>query len=177
MFTGWLRGSRTIAAVLVVEAALVFAVLIPVARAARVRAVWGGLGRVRQFVLGAMLLCALAAQFGFGSRLFPFVDWRMYSSLPSGDPVVFVYDVELRDGRREALVPGRFMGPESADRYVERLRRDVLDGHAEGALRVLARMYSRRTGRAVRFVVVSSQRVYVDGGRRGPLRERLRVAL
>jgi hypothetical protein len=160
-----------------IEAALVGAVLGGVAYTARVRVAVAGLGRPRQVVLGALLLLALAAQFGLDSRTFPFVDWRMYSSLPHGDPVVFSYDVELRGGGRDALVPGRFMGPESADRFVERLRREVSGGDPSRSLRVLARLYASGTGRRVAAVVVSERTVAIASGRSGASRERLRVAV
>jgi hypothetical protein len=171
MFTGWLRGSRTILAVWLLEAALVGAVLVPVARSARVRTAWGALGRARQVALGSMLVCALAAQFALGTRLFPFVDWRMYSAVPSGDPVVLQYDVVLDGGRRDALVPGRYLGPESADRLMEGLRR-ASRPVASRALVVLARMYE---GGRVRWVVVSARRVRIADGSSGPARELWRV--
>ncbi|HEY6888073.1 MAG TPA: hypothetical protein VI300_09845 [Solirubrobacter sp.] len=160
-----------------IEAALVAAVLVPVAASARVREGVLALGRPRQAVLGAMLALALAAQFGLSSRAFPFVDWRMYSSLPHGDPVVFAYDVELRGGGRDALVPGRFMGSTSADRFVERLRREVVGGDPSASLRVLAGLYASRTGRRVAAVVVSERRVSIGTGRAGASRVRLRVAV
>ncbi|MDA0163882.1 hypothetical protein OM076_26665 [Solirubrobacter ginsenosidimutans] len=160
-----------------IEAALVAAVLVPVAASARVRAGAVALGRPRQVVLGSMLVLALAAQFGLSSRAFPFVDWRMYSSLPHGDPVVLAYDVELRGGGRDALVPGRFLGPESADRFVERLRREVVGGDPSGSLRVLAGLYEAGTGRRVAAVVVSERRVSIGSGRAGAARERLRVVV
>lgn len=161
-----------------IEAALVAAVLVPVARSARVRGVVASLGRWRQVVLGAMLAAALAAQLALGTRLFPLVDWKMYSSLPEGDPVVFSYDVELAGGGgRDALVPGRFMRPESADRLMERLRRDVTAGDPAPALRALAELYESGTGHRVAAVVVSESTIAIASGERTPARERLRVPL
>ena len=144
------------------EAALIAAVLVPVAlRIGVPRLGWRGP------VLGGMLSLALAAQLGLGSRTFPFVDWRMYASLPHGDPVVFEYDAVLADGRREALVPGHVMGAESADRFMEGLRRLVVArrwGELDQSLRVLAGMVGD-----VRTVVVSEHVVRVDDGSSGPV--------
>ena len=156
-----------------VEAVLIAAVLAPVAWALRGPAL--RLGMWRRVALGSMLVLALAGQLVLSTRSFPFVDWRMYASRPLGDPVVYEYDALLRGGGRDALVPGRYMGPESADRFMEALRRQVVAGDRvqnAAALRVLAGMYR---GGVVDSVVVYARRVSIADGRRGPRRELWRV--
>jgi hypothetical protein len=157
----------------VIEGVLIAVALAPVAWAVRGRvmrlALW------RRVVLGGMLVLALAGQLVLSTRSFPFVDWRMYASLPHGDPTVFEYDALLRGGGRDALVPGRYMGPESADRFMEALRRQVIAGDREenaAALRVLAGMYP---GHKVSEVVVYARRVSIASGAEGPRRELWRV--
>ena len=158
---------------MLLEVILVAAVLVPVACTRAVRGYVRALLLWQRVLLGAMLVLALAAQFGLEARTFPFVDWRMYSSLPHGDPVVYEYDVLLRGGGRDALVPGRYLGPESADRLMEGLRRHVDDPAVrDPALVALARLYR---GRHVDAVVVSARRVRIADGSRGAAREIARV--
>ena len=148
---------------LALEAALIAAVLTPVAMHAPLRRAL----RPMRVPLGVMLALALAGQLALSTRTFPFTDWRMYSSLPSGDPTVYEYDAELRSGRRVPLVPGRYLGPESADRLMEALRRR----RDPAALRALAKL----SGEPVAAVLVSERTISIKTGRKGPARVVQRV--
>lgn len=107
------------------EGVLVGAVLAPVALHPAVRRTFVTLDRPRRTVLAVMMGSALAGQFALGSRSFPFVNWEMYTTPVGGDPVVFEYDAVLRGGATIALVPSRFLGPQSAGRLMEALRRQI----------------------------------------------------
>jgi hypothetical protein len=107
------------------EAALIAAVLAPVALSRSVRRTFLAIDRPRQAALAAMVALTLAGQLVLSTRSFPFVDWRMYGSVAEGDAVAYEYDAVLRSGRTIALVPGRYLAPESADRMMEALRRQV----------------------------------------------------
>lgn len=152
-----------------------------------VRAVFGALDRPRLAALGGMLALSLLAQLALGTRTFPFVNWHMYASLPHGDPTVYRYDAQLRSGRTVPLVPGRFLGPESADRLMEALRRQVegvrrpgadpaaRDEH-EQAVAAVARLYDEaHPGDPVAAVLVSAQTIALRSGRSGAPRVLWRV--
>ena len=160
------------------EAALIAAVLAPVALHPGIRRALGGLGLPLRVAVGAMVALTLAGQLVLDTRSFPFTNWHMYATLPHGDPSVYEYDAELRSGRRVPLVPGRFLGPESADRMMEALRRQVIAGAPAGALTVLAGMYSsRHPGDPVTAVVVSERTIAIRDGAKGPAHEVTRVAV
>ncbi len=133
---------------------MIAAVLAPVALNRPVRRTLAALDRPRRIALAAMVLLGLAGQLALGTRAFPFVNWHMYATTPDGDPTVYEYDAVLRSGRTVPLVPGRFLGPESADRLMEALRRQVvrlrvagpdeaLRTEHERALAAVARLYDR----------------------------------
>jgi hypothetical protein len=107
------------------EAALIAAVLTPVALSRPVRRTFLALDRLKQVALAAMLVLTLAGQLVLHTRSFPFVNWHMYSTTPEGDAVSYEYDGLLQSGRTVPLIPGRFLAPESADRMVEALHRQV----------------------------------------------------
>jgi hypothetical protein len=107
------------------EGALIAAVLTPVALSAPLRRTFAALGRRMRIALAAMVVLTLAGQLALHTRSFPFVNWYMYATVPHGDPDVYEYDAVLVSGRRVPLVPGRFLAPESADRLMEALRRQV----------------------------------------------------
>ena len=162
------------------EGVLVGAVLAPVAAHPAVRRSFGGLDRGRRAALTIMVGSTLAGQFALGSRSFPFVNWEMYTSPVAGDPVVFEYDAVLRSGATIPLVPSRFLGPQSAGRLMEALRRQVLrlqalgdNGHQanglrrehELALHAIADRYTRRHVRdPVVTVLVSERTVSIRSG-------------
>jgi hypothetical protein len=165
------------------EGALVAAVLTPIALHPAVRRTFGALRRPQRIALGAMLVLALAGQLLLDSRSFPFVSWHMYADVRHGDVTVYEYDAVLRSGARAALVPGRFLGPESADRLMEALRRQVERVRASGAgpresaawreheqtLRALAGRYDRAHGHdPVERVLVSQRTVTIRSGTRLP---------
>jgi hypothetical protein len=167
------------------EAALVAAVLTPVALHPAVRRTFRAPRRPQRIALGSMLALALAGQFALDSRSFPFVSWHMYSNARQGDVTVYEYDALLRGGARVALVPGRFLGPESADRLMEALRRQVERVRASGAgpragaawrehertLRALAGRYDREhPDDPVARVLVSQRTVTIRSGTRLPTR-------
>jgi hypothetical protein len=133
-------------------------VLAPIAAHPAVRRTFFGLDRPRQAALAMMVGSTLAGQFALGSRSFPFVSWDMYTAPVDGDPVVFEYEALLRGGATIPLAPSRFLGPQSAARLMEALRRQVShlqalgeDAHgADGlhrehelALRAIAGRYNR----------------------------------
>jgi hypothetical protein len=108
------------------EAIVIAAVLAPVALHPARRRLYGQLEPRRRLALGAMVGASLAGHLVVGSRAFPFVDWSMYTSPVSGDPVVVEYDAVRRSGARAPLSPSRFLGAQSAGRLMEALRRQVL---------------------------------------------------
>jgi hypothetical protein len=122
----------------------------------------------------AMVGCSFAGHLWLGSRTFPFVDWSMYTSPASGDPVVIEYDAVLRGGGTVALSPSRFLGEHSAGRLMERLRRQVLgilalpDGprraaamheHEQVLRAIAARLADRDGAGPIERVVVSESTV------------------
>jgi hypothetical protein len=132
-------------------------------------------GRVR-LALAAMVALALAGQLALDTRSFPFTDWHMYASLPKGDPTVYEYDAVLRSGRRVALVPGHFLAPESADRLMEALRRQVAAGRPPAALGALAGIYDERhRDDPVEAVLASERTIAIRDGVSGPSRLLWRV--
>jgi hypothetical protein len=166
-----------------VEGALIAAVLAPVALHPTVRRTFGGLRRAQRVALGAMLLLTLAGQLALDGRSFPFVSWQMYATVRHGDVTVYEYDAVLRSGARVALVPGRFLGPESADRLMEALRRQVERVRAGGegppadtawreheqTLQALAGRYDREhPDNPVARVLVSHRTVTIRSGTRLP---------
>jgi hypothetical protein len=163
-----------------VEAALIAAVLAPLALHPGIRLTLSALGRPARLALAAMLALALAGQLALGARSFPFTSWHMYASLPHGDATVYEYDAVLRGGRRVPLVPGRFLGPESADRLMEALRRQVERGgpsmEHERALAALAGLYdARHPGDRVEAVLVSERTIAIGSGAEGAPRLLWRV--
>jgi hypothetical protein len=100
-------------------------VLAPVAAHPAIRRTIVGLDRTRRTALAMMVGGTLAGQFALGSRGFPFVNWDMYTTPVGGDPVVFEYGAVLRSGATVPLAPSRFLGPQSAARLMEALRRQV----------------------------------------------------
>lgn len=171
---------------LAVEAALIAAVLAPVAFHPAVRRTFGALDRRRLAALAAMFALALAGQLVLDTRSFPFVNWHMYATIARGSEVtMYEYDAVLRSGARIPLVPGRFLGPESADRLMEELRRQVerLKVLGDGPQAVVARDVHEQTLRAVAerhdaehpddpvaTVLVSQRTVAVGSGEKGPPR-------
>jgi hypothetical protein len=132
-----------------------------------------GLDRPRRTALAMMVGSTLAGQFALGSRSFPFVNWDMYTTPVGGDPVVFEYDAVSRSGATIPLAPSRFLGPQSAGRLMEALRRQVdrLQALGEGtpaaddvrrehelALRAIAGRYNRTRGQDPVVTVVVSER-------------------
>jgi hypothetical protein len=114
------------------EGVLVGAVLAPVALHPAVRRTFVALDRPRRTALAMMVGSALAGQFAVGSRSFPFVNWEMYTTPVGGDPVVFEYAAVLRGGATIPLVLSQFLGPRSAGRLMEALRRQVCRLQAVG---------------------------------------------
>jgi hypothetical protein len=161
-------------------------VLAPVAAHPAVRRSFVGLDRPRRTAFALMVGSALAGQFALGSRSFPFVNWDMYTTPVGGDPVVFEYDAVLRGGATIPLVPSRFLGPQSAGRLMEALRRQVSrlqelgeDAHgADGlrrehelALHAIAGRYNREHARdPVVAVLVSERTVSIRSGQKSPSR-------
>jgi hypothetical protein len=165
------------------EGALIAAVLVPVALHPAVRRTFRGLARPRLAALGAMLILTLAGQLALDARSFPFVGWHMYATIRHGDVTVYEYDAVLRSGASVAVVPGRFLGPESADRLMEALRRQVErvralgEGPRAGAawreheqtLRALAGRYDREHPEdPVASVLVSQRTVTIRSGKKLP---------
>jgi hypothetical protein len=120
-----------------------------------------------------MVGSTLAGQFVLGSRSFPFVNWDMYTTPVGGDPVVFEYHAVLRGGATIPLAPSRFLGPQSAARLMEALRRQVdrlqaLGENAPGAdgvrrehelaLRAIAGRYNRNHAQDPVVAVLVSER-------------------
>jgi hypothetical protein len=161
------------------EAALIAAVVTPVAVSRRLREVVARIDRPRQAALAAMIVLTLASQLALHTRSFPFTNWHMYAEGRSGDPTVYGYDAELRSGRRVPLVPSRFLGPESADRMMEALRRGVERAKAEpsertrlaGVLAAVASLYDDDHPQdPVATVHVSEHTVSIDSGDESPPR-------
>lgn len=158
------------------EAALIAALVAPVAMTAAVRRTLPAAGRARLLVLGAMLALALAGQLALGARSFPFVEWRMYGAPVKGDATVYEYDAVVRSGRRVALVPGDFLAPESADRLMEALRRQVealKRGRGDRAVHeralgaVTALHDEEHPDDPVEAIVVTQRIIHVPSGERG----------
>jgi hypothetical protein len=176
------------------EVALIGAVLIPVALAAPVRRRFRGLDRFRQTLLGGMVALALLGQLTLNTRSFPFIAWNMYASstpVVGGTVPAYEFDAVLRSGRRVALVPGRYLAPESSDRMSEALRRQVerlkptgrdpraAPARAEhaAALSAIARLYDEEhRADPVASVLVLERRVSVSSGDESAPRVLWRVA-
>jgi hypothetical protein len=148
-------------------------VLAPVAAHPAVRRTFMGLDPTRRTALAMMVGGTLVGQFALGSRSFPFVNWDMYTTPVGGDPVVFEYDAVLRSGATIPLAPSRLLGPQSAARLMEALRRQVdrLQALGEGgagaaqlrrehelALRAIAGRYNGTRGQDPVVTVVVSER-------------------
>jgi hypothetical protein len=161
-------------------------VVAPVAVDSAVRRTFARLDRPRRTALGMMVASTFAGQFALGSRSFPFVNWDMYTIPVGGDPVVFEYDAILRGGATIPLLPSRFLGPQSAGRLMEALRRQVCrlqaldedDHRADGmrrehelALSAIAGRYNRQhLVDPVVAVLVSERTVSLRSGEKSPPR-------
>jgi hypothetical protein len=110
----------------------------------------------------------------------------MYTTPVGGDPVVFEYYAILRGGATIPLVPSRFLGPQSAGRLMEALRRQVSRLQALGedarwadglrrehelALRAIAGRYNRKHARdPVVAVLVTERTVSILSGEKSDSR-------
>jgi hypothetical protein len=177
-----------------VEGGLIGAVLLALALTPAVQRAVHAIDRPRRRLLAAMLALALAGQLALGTRLFPFIAWDMYAGgepVRAGHVTTNQFDAVLRSGRRVPLDPAQFLGPESADRVSERLRRQTvaltarrgpaaqrLRSEQSAALRALARLYdAEHPSDPVTSVRVVERWVSVRSGEQSAPRVLWRVAL
>ena len=106
------------------EGWLLLAVLFPLVSNQTVLGVLKGVGVARRLLVAGLCLSMLGAHL-FGANLFPFVPWRMYGHVRTGNPVVYEYRAELRDGQSVQLVPSRLLpgitGKRVSSELIERL--------------------------------------------------------
>lgn len=168
------------------EALLVGAVLAPALLQPARRRAFARLDPPYRAALTLMASSALAGHFALDSRVFPFVNWYMYTAPVSGDPVVFEYDGLRRSGETIPLVFSRYLGTQSAGRLMEALRRQVCrlqalpDDAAEKlaarrehelALRAIAGRHNRRHPEdPVATVLVSERTISISSGNKSPSR-------
>lgn len=136
------------------EIALVSAMLGPVIAHPDIRRALGALDAPRRLAIGLMAAATLAGHYVLGNRSFPFVNWDMYTSPVCGDPVIFEYHLRLGSGTVVPLALSHLLGPVSAARLMEALRRQVSGLQTEpggdrrreheSALRAIAAWYRRR---------------------------------
>ena len=144
-----------------------------------------GIARRERLAVSGMIGCSLIGHLVLGSRTFPFVDWSMYTSPVSGDPVVIEYDAILRTGRAVPLSPSTFLAAQSAGRLMEALRRQVVrvqalpEGseraalaheHEEALRAIAARQAASDEANRIERVVVSESGVSLASGAKRRIR-------